>query len=178
MLLFFQGRSRECPIWQALYNQVSFCKGFWSKKITYKLEEKHVTQQHSKQHPGSKSGNIWQFVHGEKPVIFNSYKESDWGLSPALEFCFTKHESVLSEHFTAKAFLCRLAGHWSCLAGHVLGIWVQTLSSLIWVPQNNIGCLLITKFCFGAVIWEILLIFFSLQARKCIRQQVKTEFTT
>lgn len=129
MLLFFPGRSRECPIWQALYNQVSFCKGFWSKKITYKLEEKHVTQQHSKQHPGSKSGNIWQFVHGEKPVIFNSYKESDWGLSPALEFCFTKHESVLSEHFTAKAFLCRLAGHWSCLAGHVL--WYLSTNSFL-----------------------------------------------
>lgn len=60
------------------------------------------------------------FVHGEKPVIFNSCKESDRGLSPALEFCFTKHESVLSDHFTAKAFLCRLAGHWSRLAGHVL----------------------------------------------------------
>lgn len=94
------------------------------------------------------------------------------------KLCFMKHESVLSEHFTAKAFLCRLAGHWSCLAGHVL--WYLSTNSFLFdlstTKQHRMSP--DSKVLLWCSNLRNLTQFFFLQARKCIRQQVKTEFTT
>lgn len=92
------------------------------------------------------------FVHRQKVVIFNNWRERAPGLSPALGFCFMKHMGqCYSVHFTAKTFLCRSAGYQLLLAGHLLR-YEYKLSPLIRVPRHDTGCLLIAKFCHDAVI--------------------------
>lgn len=93
------------------------------------------------------------FVHGEKIVIFNNYRESASGLSPSQGFCFMKHMGqCYSVHFTAETFLCRPAGYQSLLAGHLLRYLSTNSFPFELSPQHDTRCLLTAKFCHGAVI--------------------------